>query len=221
VRPKSTSWLLALALVLSLAAAACSGDDDDTATARTTTTERATTSTSSSTTTTTPATTVTTVAPTTAPGTPCPVPAFGSVAPQTSPMPSDVMVITAVGARTRDCTDTVTFRFRSGAPEPPGFKVSYEPGPFEEDASGKPISVAGRAFMVVRLEPTTGFDFVANKEAYTGPARFTVPGAYVEEMARTGDFESVTTWLIGLREQVPFTVNATGAPDHRLTIRFG
>jgi hypothetical protein len=131
------------------------------------------------------------------------------------------MVMSALSARTKDCTDTVTFRFQSGAPEPPGFKVSYETGPFEEDASGKPISVAGSAFVVVRMEPATGFDFVANKELYTGPARFTVHGAFVDEMARIGDFESVTTWLIGLREQVPFTVNATGAPNHRLTIRFG
>jgi hypothetical protein len=131
------------------------------------------------------------------------------------------MVITAVTARTKNCTDTITFRFRSGAPEPPGFRVSYEPGPFAEDGSGKPVSVAGSAFIVVRMEPATGFDFVANQEAYTGPARFTVPGAFVREMARTGDFESVTTWLIGVREQVPFTVNATGAPDHRLTIRLG
>jgi hypothetical protein len=73
----------------------------------------------------------------------------------------------------------------------------------------------------VRLEPATGFDFVKNRQTYTGPARIPAAGGFVKEVVRTGDFESVTTWVIGVREQVPFTVQSAGAPIHRLTIIVG
>jgi hypothetical protein len=220
----TSSLLLAFALVVSTVASGCSGDDDS-ATARTTSSARATTTSGASTTTSSAAptstTTATTTAPTTATTVPCPVPAFGSIAPQTSPMPSDVMVITDVRVRTQRCTDTVAFDFDSSAPQAPGFTVEYQKGPFSEDGSGKPVAVAGSAFLVVRMEPATGFDFVRNREAYTGPARFSPNGAFVREAVRSGDFESVTTWIIGVREQVPFTVKSTGAPNHRLAITLG
>jgi hypothetical protein len=146
----------------------------------------------------------------------------GSVAAQTSPTPSDVMVYKAVTVTTEHCSDTVQFDFDSGASGSPGYRVDYQKGPFTEDASGKPVTIAGSAFLVVRLEPATGFDFVNNRPAYTGPSRIPAKnGAFVTEVVRTGDFESVTTWIIGLREQVPFSVAATGAPNHRLTIDIG
>jgi hypothetical protein len=132
------------------------------------------------------------------------------------------MVYTAVIVTTNDCVDTVQFDFESGASGSPGYRVDYQPGPFTEDASGKPVSIAGNAFLVVRLEPATGFDFVANKVAYTGPDRIPAKnGAFVTEAVRTGDFESVTTWIIGLRAQVPFGVEASGAPNHALRITIG
>jgi hypothetical protein len=132
------------------------------------------------------------------------------------------MVLTAVKVSTKGCTDTVQFDFDSGAPERPGYTVEYKNGPFVADPSGQAVAVAGSAFLVVRLEPATGFDFVKNRQAYTGPDRIPArSGAYATEVVRTGDFESVTTWVIGLRQQVPFTVQSTGAPNHHLTITIG
>jgi hypothetical protein len=132
------------------------------------------------------------------------------------------MVYKAVTVTSEHCTDTVQFAFDSSASGSPGYRVDYQRGPFTEDASGKPVTVAGSAFLVVRLEPATGFDFLTNKLAYTGPDRIPAKnGAFVTEAVRTGDFESVTTWIIGLRAQVPFSVAATGAPDHRLTVTIG
>lgn len=178
MRSRSRVVAVALAGVLAFGAAACSGDDDSDA--------ASTTSSSSSTTTSTVAPTSSPTASTAAPPTsvttePCPPPVNGSVAPQTSPTPSDVMVYTAVTVKTADCTDTVRFDFQSGASGAPGYRVDYQPGPFTEDASGKPVTIAGRAFLVVRLEPATGFDFVANKVAYTGPDRIPARnGAFVD-----------------------------------------
>ncbi len=215
MRPRSRVVAAALASVLAFGAAACSGDDDSDASS--------TTSSSTTTTSTAPSTSTTaSSAPTTTTTEPCAPPVNGSVAPQTSPLPSDVMVYNAITVTTSDCTDRVQFEFDSGAPGAPGYRIEYQQGPFTEDASGEPVAIAGNAFLVVRLEPATGFDFVANKEAYTGPDRIPATnGAFVTEVVRTGDFEAVTTWVVGLRAQVPFEVEATGAPDHRLTITIG
>jgi hypothetical protein len=132
------------------------------------------------------------------------------------------MVLTNVTVTRAGCTDTITFDFTSGAPGKPGYTVEYQKGPFAEDGSGKPVAVSGSAFLVVRLEPATGFDFANNRQAYTGPTRVPVAnGAYATELVQTGDFESVTTWVIGLRAQVPFAVQGTGAPTHRLTVNIG
>jgi hypothetical protein len=46
-------------------------------------------------------------------------------------------------------------------------------------------------------------------------------GAYVQDVVETGDFEAVTTWVIGLRLEVPFSVQASGAPHHSLRIVIG
>jgi hypothetical protein len=132
------------------------------------------------------------------------------------------MLLTKIAVARQGCTDTITFDFTSGAPEGPGYTVEYQNGPFTMDGSGKPVAVAGNAFLVVRLEPATGFDFVNNRPSYTGKTRIVVPnGAYATELVQTGDFESVTSWVIGLREQVPFTVTGTGAPTHRLVVNIG
>jgi hypothetical protein len=221
MRSRSRVVATALAGVLVLAAAACSGDDDSGSASNTTTSSATTTSTTVATTTTS-STTASTVPPTTGTTEPCAPPVNGSVAPQTSTTPSDVMVYKAVTVTTEHCTDTVQFAFASGTAEKPGYRIEYQQGPFTEDASGKPVTIAGSAFLVVRMEPATGFDFLKNELAYKGPSRIPAKnGAFVTEVVRTGDFESVTTWIIGLREQVPFSVDAQGAPDHQLTISIG
>ncbi|MDQ1519083.1 MAG: hypothetical protein QOI55_156, partial [Actinomycetota bacterium] len=215
---KSYAWLWACLVVVVFAAGACSGDS---ATTSSTSTPRRTTTSSSSTTTTEPSTSTPTssAATTSTTAEPCAPPVGGSVLRQTSPMPSDVMLSTAVKVTTTSCTDTVQFDFDSGAPEAPGYTVEYRKGPFVADPSGKPLAVAGSAFLVVRLEPATGFDFVKNRQSYTGPDRIPVRGgAYTTELVRTGDFESVTTWVIGLRVEMPFTVQSAGAPNHHLTV---
>jgi hypothetical protein len=132
------------------------------------------------------------------------------------------MLMTGLTVATRNCQDTVSFTFRSGAPEVPGYSISYQPGPFVQAGSGTPVPVAGNAFLVVKLNPATGFDFTTGQKSYTGPARLTpARTAFVVDLVRTGDFESVTTWVIGLRDEVPFIVQAAGAPNHRVTITFG
>ena len=102
-------------------------------------------------------------------------------------------VLTDVQAGATDCTEVVTF-FVDGAP---GITFGYEPGPFMLDPSGRPASVDGNAFVVVRFEHTSGPD-LASRDIH--------PTSGVREVRELQDFEGVTTWVIGLDEQRPFRI---------------
>jgi hypothetical protein len=114
--------------------------------------------------------------------------------------------------------DRVVFQFRDEGL--PGYRVEYVQPPFKEDGSGNPVDVGGNAFVVVRMEPASGFDLntAGGQLVYKGPKR--LPGAsVVKEVVRTGDFESVLSWAIGLDGKVPFRVTTADSPS-RLIVDF-
>jgi hypothetical protein len=114
--------------------------------------------------------------------------------------------------------DRVVFQFRGD--ELPGYRVEYVEPPLKEDGSGEPVDVAGSAFVVVRMEPASGFDLNSGEGelVYKGPKR--LPGAsVVKEVVRTGDFEAVLSWAIGLDAKVPFLVSTASSPS-RLIVDF-
>lgn len=103
----------------------------------------------------------------------------------------------------------VTFTFRD---ETPGYDVGYVEPPIRQDGSGDEITVAGAAFLSVRMEPASGVDMSGEQfqKTYTGPER--VPGTgVVAEVVRTGDFEANATWVIGLDAQRPYRVEAAAS----------
>jgi hypothetical protein len=74
------------------------------------------------------------------------------------------------------------------------------------------------------MEPASGFDTsVAEGElVYTGPRRISGADAgtsVVREVVRTGDFEAVLTWAIGLSDRVDFRVLTLDGPP-RLVVDF-
>jgi hypothetical protein len=114
--------------------------------------------------------------------------------------------------------DRVVFQFRDKGL--PGYRIEYVQPPLKEDGSGDPVSVAGNAFVSVRMEPASGFDLNTGEGelVYKGPKR--LPGAsVVKEVVRTGDFEAVLSWAIGLEGKVPFRVTTTESPS-RLIVDF-
>jgi hypothetical protein len=114
--------------------------------------------------------------------------------------------------------DRVVFQFRDAGL--PGYRVEYVQPPLKEDGSGEPVDVAGNAFVVVRMEPASGFDLNTGEGelVYKGPKR--IPGTgVVKEVVRTGDFEAVLSWAIGLEAKVPFLVTTTASPS-RLIVDF-
>ena len=90
----------------------------------------------------------------------------------------------------------------------------------KEDGSGNPVDVAGNAFVAVRMEPASGFDLNSGEGelVYKGPKRLDGTGV-VKEVVRTGDFEAVLSWVVGLDSKVPFRVTTATSPS-RLIVDF-
>jgi hypothetical protein len=189
---------LALALTLGLVLAAC-GDDDDSG--------------SSS-----PATSASTSAPSSSSDTgSCTF--DGGTDAVSAPEPVEVMVLTDVRVAGHPCFDRVVFEFRD--PGEPGYDVGYVPGPIVMDGSGDPVPVQGSAFLQIRMPSATGFDFETSTPSYDGPTRFTPSDTtQVREVVRTGDFEALLTWVVGLDEERPFTVTTLEDPT-RVVVDIG
>jgi hypothetical protein len=125
----------------------------------------------------------------------------------------------AVGAHAGH--DRVTFTFDNFAP---GYVVSYAEPPITEDGSGRTVQVAGSDYVQVLMQPASGFDLNSGEGeiVYKGPKRISGSDAgasVVEDVVRTGDFESVLTWTIGLSDKVGYTVQALESPP-RLVVDF-
>ncbi|HEU5213315.1 MAG TPA: hypothetical protein VFU10_11140 [Gaiellaceae bacterium] len=117
--------------------------------------------------------------------------------------------------------DRVTFTFENVVP---GYVVSYVEPPIKEDGSGNTVNVAGSDYVQVRMQPASGFDLNQGEgvSVYKGPKRISgadAGTAVVKDVVRTGDFEAVLTWTIGLAGKVGYTVQTLESPP-RLVIDF-
>ena len=128
-----------------------------------------------------------------------------------SDAPEDTMYLTDVSFKSVVCPSSVEFDFKPRNLAP-GYRVSYETADTAkvEDASGRSVEIAGNAFLVVKLTPamTATIDGDQVTKTYTGPNR--LPGKDpIKEVVKTGDFESVVTWVIGLDRVRPFLFTAS------------
>jgi hypothetical protein len=135
---------------------------------------------------------------------------------------SETALLTRVEIGRNEGFDRVVFEFREDLP---GYRIEYVEGPLSEDGSGNPVQLDGSAYLVVRMEPASGFDLgVPEGElVYTGPRRLSgtdVGAVTVREAVRTGDFEAVLTWAVGVNGRTPFRVLRLDEPA-RLVIDFG
>jgi hypothetical protein len=206
--------LLAGVFVAALVFAACGGDDDDSVEADATTTAASTETTGGSADSSAPSTAETTPETTT----PCPPLEGGTREPTEVDAATGNGLLTDVELTTGDCTDAVSFTFTATG-DGPGYSIEYQSGPITQDGSGETIDVAGNAFLAVRFTPAYGFNFDTGQPSYTGPDTLTSPGAFfVQEVAKTGDFEGVVGWVIGLDEQRDYAVAVSGTDTKVITI---
>jgi hypothetical protein len=114
-------------------------------------------------------------------------------------------LLTAVRVARHEGFDRVVFQFRNVVP---GYDVRYVMRPVRQDASGKVIAVQGAH--VARIRMANALDADLRKAGapltYTGPPRISPHTPEVVQVARTGAFEGVLTWVIGVRDRVDFRV---------------
>ena len=152
----------------------------------------------------------------------CPQPAL-PVAPVTTPKSAGSSLLTSLSVSGAPCTDRVIFGFLARSGGTPNCNVAYQNGPFTEDASGRPVTVAGTAFVVVRCTSAYTYDPATNRTTYAGPKSIIPSSArYVREVVKIGDFEGVLSWVVGLSERRAFKVAVASVPPgiSNLTITF-
>ncbi|WP_409332683.1 AMIN-like domain-containing (lipo)protein [Trujillonella humicola] len=108
--------------------------------------------------------------------------------------------------------DRVVLEFDGPVPD---YRVEYVEPPILAAGSGRPVEVDGEAFLHVTAAPASGVDLspAPSRPTYDGPTRFDPPDTeVVTEVVRTGDFEAVLSWAIGLDRQVPYGIVALEDP---------
>lgn len=123
------------------------------------------------------------------------IPGFGAGG---APAPT-VPTLVDVRARHLDGVDRVVFRFRGGLPD--SRQVQYV-DELLADGSGRPVRIAGQAILRVRFEPAKAH----NRRGATAPGRVAFALPNVLTTVRSGDFEAVTTYGIGLAKESRFKV---------------
>lgn len=124
---------------------------------------------------------------------------------------TNTSLLTDVRAARHPGFDRVVFEFRDGVP---GHDVRYVERPVQADGSGDEVAVAGGAVLLVRMEPALDADLTQESAppTYTGATRLSPDTAAVVELVRTGGFEAVLTWAIGIDGKQPFRVTQLEAP---------
>ncbi len=114
--------------------------------------------------------------------------------------------------------DRVVFQFRNTLP---GYDVRYVPRPVHEDGSGRLVPVKGAAVARIRMENALDADLTKSTapRTYTGPLRFSPGTPEVAELARSGGFEGILTWVAGVHGRDGFRVTTLAAPP-RLIVDF-
>jgi hypothetical protein len=120
--------------------------------------------------------------------------------------------LTDVRAGSHPGFDRVVFEFRGGAV--PQHRVAYVQQ-LVEDASGKPVSVAGAADLEVVFHGANAHD--SSGAPTVSPRRFSTGLPAVKEIAELGDFEAVVSYGIGVDVRRPIKVSTLSNPS-RLVI---
>jgi len=121
-------------------------------------------------------------------------------------------LLTGIEVQDMGTFDRVTFSFRTSVcidvcdepvvnPVPTILRAEYVDRPILADASGMEVPVSGGAVMKLVLGGASAFDSEANppQPSYTGPTRIAANLPSVVEVVETGDFESVLSFAIGVR----------------------
>jgi hypothetical protein len=91
----------------------------------------------------------------------------------------------------------------------PGYRVQYVRQVIQ-DGSGQPLSLRGRAFLTVRLEPAAAH---TERGEATAPLRIRPGFIALKEVRSAGDFEGVVTYGLGIATRSDFRVFRLSSPN--------
>lgn len=130
----------------------------------------------------------------------------------------ETALLTDVRAAPHEGFDRVVLEFRNVVP---GYEVGYVERPVLADGSGDEVTVDGGFVVQIRMEPALDADLGQETAppTYTGPQRFSPGLPEVVELVRSGGFEGVLTWAVGLAGRVDFRVTTLADPP-RLVVDF-
>jgi hypothetical protein len=130
----------------------------------------------------------------------------------------ETALLTDVRAARHEGFDRVVFEFRNVLP---GYDIRYVSRPVRADGSGRTVPISGNAVARIRMGNALDADLgrASAPLTYTGPQRFTPGTPEIVELARSGGFEGVLTWVAGLQDPVDFRVTTLTAPP-RLVVDF-
>lgn len=110
--------------------------------------------------------------------------------------------------------DVVEFDFDRGLPT---YRITQVQPPFVHDPSGLPLEVRGSSFYSIVLQGASIVDEEL-QPVYEGPTDFDAKLTRIQHVVLAGDFEAVSTWIVGLARQSCLVVQAL--PGQRLVIGF-
>ncbi len=121
--------------------------------------------------------------------------------------PREPAALADVRVASHGTTDRIVFEF--AGPDVPAFDIEPARPPFVADGSGLPVAVPGAEFLRVHLPFATGMSTYAGPSSFAAPAS---PGGTLASLVRTGDYEAVMTWVVGLRSPACYRVEILGGP---------
>jgi len=133
----------------------------------------------------------------------------------TSP-PEHMVLLTDAYVAPEACWDRITFTFvPTGVNMPPGYTIEYAEPPFVEGDNGEfPVEALGNAFLRLTFAPASQTDFNAGRpvQTYKGPIRLLFQNTHHIQLVRKlrDSPDGTQSWIIGLDEKRPFTVDAVG-----------
>lgn len=119
----------------------------------------------------------------------------------TAACPAPGSYLTAVRAGRQPTADRVVFQFAGRLPT--SYSLAWV-SQVVADGSGKPVHVAGHAFLRVTFRGATAVCPANGHQTYTGPASLTPSLTQVRGLAAAGDFEGYLTWGIGLASRASY-----------------
>jgi hypothetical protein len=115
------------------------------------------------------------------------------------------------------CGDKITFTFKpTGANVPPGYAIEYRDPPFVEGDEGQyTVETLGNAFLYITFKPASETDWTSGspKKTYPGNLKLRLDDMHYTEIVRKiiDHPDGTQSWLIGLTEKRPFTVDAVAS----------